>query len=661
MIFRLRAAYWAPIIWLVGSSVCAQEADYIPPIYPVETFAKQPTMRSPTLSPNGELVAYITTQFNGRKSVFAHPIAGIEDGKTMILPYYDNADIMFTRWANNDVLLTAYSYTGGNFLYRGMTTEQSRLIAATFDGEALNLVKPSKRQTKLFRDFENRKPVTFSYIASQANIVDMLPDDPDHILLGLEDDLDGDIDIRKINLHTADYTIEQWGRKDMYSWLTDENHKPALSFSDYGDDPKLYIADHKRDLWSYEGIYALLEKEIYPTTILSDGKTALFSARNAQGNKGLCEVDLTSGSIVRWLFSHESYDLEGLYRSDITNKIIGTGYIDTAYRQVFMDGLEKRILRSVNKSLPNAHNQLLSSDKSGNRWLVYSFTQGATPKIFYLDWTARQLLELADLYADLNDRDVAQVSMEKLVTRDGLEIEVYITTPVGRSGPLPTILLPHGGPWSRDYIRFDPWAQFFANRGYRVLQPNFRGSDGYGKAFEDLGKQAWGLSMQDDLTDTVKWAIAQSLTQAERVCIVGGSYGGYAALMGVVKTPDLFQCAIALNGVADLPLLWNDERDFLWYREMREEIGENRRDLKTISPYHRAEEISKPVLLIAAKDDSRINYKHSKKMYKKLKKLKKPVKYIELKSGGHSVDVDAERVKMFKAMGKFVEDAIGGG
>jgi dipeptidyl aminopeptidase/acylaminoacyl peptidase len=113
--------------------------------------------------------------------------------------------------------------------------------------------------------------------------------------------------------------------------------------------------------------------------------------------------------------------------------------------------------------------------------------------------------------------------------------------------------------------------------------------------------------------------------------------------------------------VADLPLLWNDERDFLWYKKMREEIGENRKDIKTISPYHRAKEITKPVLLIAAKDDWRVNYKHSRKMYKKLKNLKKPVKYIELKSGGHSVDVDAERIKMFKAMGKFVDAAIGGG
>jgi dienelactone hydrolase len=661
MVSRHIATWCAAITWLVGTGALAQETDYIPPIYPVEVFAKLPMVSQPKLSPNGKSIAYVTSVFNGRKTVLAHPITGMEKGKTIVLPSIKQADVLYTTWANDDVLLTAYSFYGPNFLYRGLQIEQSRMFASSFETGSFNVVKASKEQKRKFRNPLTGMGSNASMAANQADILDLLPNDPEHILLAIDDDLDGDIDVRKISVKNGDYSIAQGGKKGIYSWLTDENNTPALGYSTYDDDPNLYIAKHKRKQWSFDAIYALLDKEIYPITVLEDGTTALVQARNQYGRLSLGRVSLFNGELIEWLYSHPTYDIADVYRSDITNKVVGTGYIDTRFRQVFISGIEKKVLAFINRAYPDANNRLLSSDKSGKLWLFYSYKQGQSPKVHSLNWEAKKITQFVDLYEDIEDGDVAPVQMHKIRARDGIEFEVYLTKPVGRAGPLPTILLPHGGPWSRDRIGFDAWAQFFANRGYLVLQPNFRGSTGYGIEFEDLGEKAWGQTMQDDLTDTVKWAVEQSLSHAGRICIVGGSYGGYAALMGVVKTPDLFQCAISLNGVADLPLLWNDERDFLWYKKMREEIGENRKDIKTISPYHRAKEITKPVLLIAAKDDWRVNYKHSRKMYKKLKNLKKPVKYIELKSGGHSVDVDAERIKMFKAMGKFVDAAIGGG
>jgi len=168
--------------------------------------------------------------------------------------------------------------------------------------------------------------------------------------------------------------------------------------------------------------------------------------------------------------------------------------------------------------------------------------------------------------------------------------------------------------------------------------------------------------MQDDVTDTALCGTRENLIDRERICIVGWSSGGYAALMGAVKTPDLFTCAVSINGVADLPMLWtSDGRKFIGGKEWRKSIGENREDLAEISPYGRADEIKIPIMLIAAKDDARVDYKHSKKMYKALKKQRKKVQYIELKSGGHSINVDNERIKFMAAMGKFIDRQLAGG
>lgn len=646
-------------LWAFVNYGFAAQEEEAPLQYPVETYAKLPFVFSPKLSPNGKFVAYISTAFSGRKSLLAHPVSGLEKGKTMFLPHVKQADISSFVWANDDVLLVTYSYYGPNSLYRSIQLEQTRLVAASLKDGSYNLIKASKDQKRKFRDSRTGQSSNTAFSAIQSNIVDLLPDDPEHILLAIDDDLDGDIDIRKIEVATGDYSVIQKGRKGIYRWLTDQNNEPALGYSVYAMKPSLFITREKQEQWSYDGIYALLENEAFPVEIYDDGNSALFSALNEHGRRSLGRFDLTNGALIEWVYSNPSYDIADIYQSDITRRVNGTGYYDTEFRQVFLSGKEKSVLKFVNESFPQASNTLISSDRGGNLWMVRSRTDRGTPKVFTVDWRAKRIAQFIDQREDIEDEDVAPVSMHTVTMRDGLEIEVYVTTPIGRGGAnLPTVLLPHGGPWARDSSSFDVWAQFFANRGYLVLQPNFRGSTGYGVAFEDLGDQAWGAEMQDDLTDTVHWAVSENLTDEKRVCIVGGSYGGYAALMGVVKTPDQFQCAISINGVADVPLLWNDEANFLWSERMRELIGESRKNTKTISPYHRADEITKPVLLIAAKDDWRVNYKHSKKMYKRLRSQGKTVKYLQLKTGGHGVDVDAERILWFKAMDSFLAEHL---
>ncbi|MEM6682115.1 MAG: prolyl oligopeptidase family serine peptidase [Pseudomonadota bacterium] len=638
----------------IGCAVAG--ASDIPPLYPVEAYAKLPMVMQPKLSPDGKSIAYITTAATGRKAVIAHPISGVRTDETLVMPHIDKADIADFFWANNDTLLAVYSLYAPNPYYRGLMVEQSRLIAANLEKGIYNIVKPSRDQRRKFDSYGRSSRSRISYAASQGNILDLLPNDPNHILLAIDSNIEGQVDVRKINVNTGDFSIVQNGKQDIYDWLTDSDHDVALGYSLYDDKPNLYLPKKHRDRWSFKAIYQLLSDDIRPIQIDEGNTTAVFVVGNEAGREALGRFDLTSGDFVEWVYSNKRYDIAGWIRSGTTGKIIGATYQDNVLQQVFFAKDMRLIQKSVNAALPGQTNLLFGSDHGRKLWLIKTSKPGAKSLFYSLNWSAKSMSFFADGFESIKDEHVAPVTAHTVAMRDGLEIEVYVTTPIGRGDRnLPTIMMPHGGPWVRDSARFDAWAQFFANRGYLVLQPNFRGSDGYGIAFEDLGQGQWGKAMQDDLTDSLSWAVDQGLADRDRVCIVGGSYGGYAAMMGVVKTPDQFQCAVSINGVIDLPLLWRDDTDFLFYKRFREKLGENRADLKDISPYHRAKEITKPVLLIAAKDDWRVNYKHSKKMYRRLKKLKKPVEYLELKTGGHSIDVDASRIKWFTAMGDFVD------
>ncbi|MEM7568802.1 MAG: prolyl oligopeptidase family serine peptidase [Pseudomonadota bacterium] len=646
--------------WGNSASASDQSAAAVPPLYPAKSFAELPMVMQPKLSPDGKSVAYITSAVDGRKGAVAHPINGKTKSNTIYMPHLDKADVLWVAWANNDVLLVAYSFFAPNPFYQGAQVEQTRLLAASLKDGAYNLVKASRKQKLKTRD-ENPVPrKNQSIAANQTDIVDFLRDDPEHILLATDSDVTGRIDVRKINVRTGKYKIVQKGRNGIYEWLTDSENEIALGYSVFDDKPKLFISKKHEKTWSYDAIYALLAQDFIPIWLYAEDATGVFYAENAFGRRSFARYDLITGKLIETFYSHAQYDASILSRNTANGDIIGSGYVDTQQRQIFFKNPERKMLAAVDTVFTNASNRLYNSDDTRQTWLLSTSKAGVPKKYYRLDWSIRELLPFAKEYPDLDDTHLAAPTMRKITMRDGLEIEVYITLPLGRGNRnLPAVLVPHGGPWARDDAGFDAQAQFFANRGYVVLQPNFRGSAGYGKKFEDLGIGQWGKAMQDDLTDTVSWAVKERLVDPKRVCIVGGSYGGYAAMMGVVKTPDQFQCAISINGVIDIPRLWRDDRKYLFYKRFREKLGSPASDLSKISPFHRANEITKPVLLIAAKDDWRVNYKHSSSMYKKLKTLKKPVEYLELKTGGHGIDVDANRIKWFKAMDAFLAKHLG--
>ena len=245
--------------------------------------------------------------------------------------------------------------------------------------------------------------------------------------------------------------------------------------------------------------------------------------------------------------------------------------------------------------------------------------------------------------------------------RDGLDIEAYLTVPMSyKDGqPVPAIVLPHGGPMVRTYGGFDWLVQFLANRGYVVIQPNFRGSSGYGFQFEMQAVQNWGERMQDDLADAANWMIDQELAIPGKICIVGGSYGGYASLMAAAKQQDTFSCAASINGVSDQWEVWASARRYMSKEIIRKQLGTNKEDLMARSPISYTKTIDIPVLLIHGEKDRVVPVTHSRRMDKALRKAGKQVKYVELDNGNHSLSIEQNRIETLRLLEEFLLANLG--
>jgi dipeptidyl aminopeptidase/acylaminoacyl peptidase len=325
-------------------------------------------------------------------------------------------------------------------------------------------------------------------------------------------------------------------------------------------------------------------------------------------------------------------------------------------------------LQAIDRGLKDRDNLLLNMSQDAQRYLVYSSGNGKPGEYYLGDRRTGELALLGETYPALDPAQLVGKETSRIKARDGLALNTYLSLPAGRrlgdgGAPLPLILFPHGGPQSRDDDDFDPWTEFLANRGYAVLQVNFRGSDGYGRQFKDAGLRRWGMEMQDDLTDAGQWAIAQKIADAKRVCIVGGSYGGYAALMGVVKTPELYRCAVSLAGVSDLQEMISFDLRYIGGSLVMNQIGDpwkDRERLRATSPALQADRIRVPVLLVHGTDDLVVPVAQSQDMAKALRSAGKKFKYIEQEGGDHHLSSNAQRLEFFKAMEGFLAENLKG-
>ncbi len=451
-----------------------------------------------------------------------------------------------------------------------------------------------------------------------AEVVHPLPGEPDHILVAAH--RNSNFDLWRLDLATGDEERVERGGSNTVQWAANEQGRAMFRLDvDVDDDrARIYRRRSGSDRWSRDETLSLDEfvdyihranRSIWAANT-DDDNTVLVAVRpEGAERRGVYEFDLEADEIGEQVWEHPTYDLATVLRDELSDRMIAATYLDDRVRTHFFD---RRL---------NAHFQALTAyfeadavvyplDVTANALLL--FVTGPQEPGSYYAYTldTSEVRPLAAVNPALLGTRLSRVTSERVTTRDGLVIDVFVTHPAGTApgAALPTVVMPHGGPESRDSFGFDPIAQYFAAEGWRVLQPNFRGSEGYGRSFASAAHGEWSRAVQNDITDTLDWAINSGLTVRDRVCIAGFSYGGYAALAGAFATPDAYRCVVSVAGITDPEAFidWSRENrpDAVeyWTRQIGDPVGDSD-TVRAMSPVHQIDRMRSPILLLHGNED----------------------------------------------------------
>jgi dipeptidyl aminopeptidase/acylaminoacyl peptidase len=616
---------------------------------PSESFSQLPQHSQLSLSASGNQLAYIINLQDPEVALLTTINLLGGEKKHLIKSDNETTKVNWFTWANEKTLIVSVRFASSR---GGVDTTETRLVAVDVDSkEAIprNLLNPRL----VFgggKHFSQR----------QDNIVSFLPYDSDNILVAVDLEVANLPDVYKINVNTGKKKRIARGKMSIRNWMADQQGNlrlgEALNYKTGEASLRVQIGDD--DKWHKIFEYnALKEPGVTPLGFALDPNILYYNAYH-NDKKAIFTLNLQTREKTL-IFADENYDVDGgLIYSRKTRDVIGINHSNSPDGRIYWDTNMKKFQQSLNKTLPDRNNYLVGFSEDENIFILYT-ENDHTPGIFYIGNRKEGSLNIKfEQYPGLDPEALAKHEFVTYTARDGTKIEGYLTRPLGMSKPVATILSPHGGPGTREVGGFDYWTAFFANRGYAVFRPNFRGSSGYGYEFAQSQVQGWGLTMQDDLTDAARWLIEQKIANPNRMCIVGASFGGYAAQMAAVKTPGLFKCAISFAGVSDLKRLVSESRHYINRKFVKKQIGDDSDDLETRSPYYQAAKINIPMLLIHGEDDRVVDVKQSRSMVEELTDLGKPVEYIEFENGDHYLSLQRNRHSTFNAMDKFLKQHL---
>ena len=395
-------------------------------------------------------------------------------------------------------------------------------------------------------------------------------------------------------------------------------------------------------------------------TILADNETLLFVDYSKHDRGALVSWSLRTGRPMAEIFVPPEGEITGLVLSNDQATLLGIHYEGDKPHVHWLDREMAAIQANLDQGFPGMINTIMDMSDDRKRLVVRSWSDVESGVTFLLDLTRPQpkLMPLGSARPDLDSKLLAPMEAVHLKARDGLDLPGYLTRPKGAQGPQPFILLPHGGPYGpRDSWGYDGEVQFLANRGYAVLQLNFRGSGGLGRKHLEAGRLEWGKKMQDDVTDAVKWAIAQGIADPKRVAIYGASYGGYAAMAGVAFTPELYRCAVNYVGAVDMAVLGDrDMGGSTVFNELFLEkwVHPDMEELKRRSPVNHVADIRVPTLHAYGENDPRVKIRQWKKLRAELDKHHKPYEVFNQGDEGHGFRNAPARIKFYLKLEEFL-------
>jgi len=493
----------------------------------------------------------------------------------------------------------------------------------------------------------------------RAQIVNALVDSDDELLIGLNKRNPQLFDVYRLNVKSGELKLEVENPGGVSQWVADHQGKVRAAIKTDGVNQTLLYRATEND--AFKPILTTdFRASMTPAFFTFDNQRLYAISNIGRDRAAAVEFDPATAKETKVIFEHPEVDVSGLRYSDKRKVLTVATYVTAKAERHFFDPEFEGIYQKAMKALPGYQIEFVSVDRA-EQVMTLAATSDRSRGTYYLyDRQADKLTKLADLAPWLDESRLAQMKPIQYKSRDGLTINGYLTLPAGQAAKnLPVVVNPHGGPWARDVWRFNPEVQFLANRGYAVLQMNFRGSTGYGRKFWEASFKQWGKTMQDDVSDGVKHLIAEGIADPKRVCIYGGSYGGYATLAGLAFTPELYACGVDYVGVSNLftfmktiPPYWKP------YLEMLHEmVGHPERDkdlMAAASPVMHADKMRAPLLIAQGAKDPRVNIDESNQMVEALRKKGVEVPYLVKENEGHGFSNEENRFEFYEAMEKFL-------
>ena len=604
----------------IGSAFALARAEAASPP-PVEAFTRLPNLYQAQLSPDGERLA-VLMPIDGKKTLVILP-ANKDSG---IKPQVASAgDWEFSHffWKTKDELFAQLNRT--------------RLVRGSQPTWESHIVRFNIATGKLV---EALKGLPFV-------MVDAMMRDPEHMLISGGP-------LIKVDLYNDNLTTLVKGPGDVSEWFLDQQYLPRAVESYRDHKSAFYTIDGDGNFKQFQSMKFGTGPRFEVLGVAEDPTHLIVLSDHEAGLLGAYEYDPAKGSFVRQLASASGRDVSGPILWD--GRVVGVSQPKPVYFDISANGLQSL----VDKALPDTGNTIVQMTPDHRFALVRAVSSDRPTALYKLTLGDKKKLDLigAD-YPELEGLALAPVKKVQYTARDGQRIEAILTLPTGQTGPVPFVVLPHGGPTAHDNEAFDYWTQFLASRGYGVLQPNFRGSTGYGAAFMRAGYAQWGGVMQNDVDDGAKWLIEQHLAGAGRICIVGGSYGGYVALEAAVTRPDLYRCAAAWAPVTDIGDLVH-RLDLFDYKDPNTPtIGKSGTDADAVSPSQHADKITIPILIGHGEQDYTVPVEHTRTMEAALKKAGKPAEVVYYKDENHYLSLASTRRDFFTRLEAFLGRAIG--
>lgn len=623
---------------LAAAAVCAADP------LPIEYFTRDDDFGLIRISPDGEYLA--ATAGGGELSALI--FIELESAKiTGGVRARQGDEITGFNWVSDTRVIYHYGERHGG---REYVSDTGEIYAVDRDGTRDAILYGYRASNQRTGSRLGRREST----NASGELLSVLENDDDHILIlerpweqrgnALYLDADAAARITLLDVYSGDSDYRGFVPLKLAEVIVDANEQVrfAIGYNTESDLSVIWKPEVDAE-WTQFELPGFVDDTVIPRRFTSDGSGVFFTAVAAgESLDTLYRLDLATQTVER-LYQHPYAEIGTVVTDLADNSVIGVRVQSERLEYHWIDAEDPaaRLYRMLQRAFPGKAVEITSVTADGKRAVVFVYAD-VNPGDYYLfDVENKHAEYLRATRSWVDPRLMRPKEPVTIAARDGLTLHGYLTRPRDGDGPFPLVVLPHGGPHGlRDGWNFDWEVQLLANRGYAVLQVNFRGSGGYGLDFLEAGYGEWGALMQDDLTDATRWAIGQGITEADSICIYGSSYGAYAALMGAVREPGLYRCAIGHAGVYDLELMfeagdvqrWDVGQAFL-----ETFLGEDPELLRKRSPAYHAERIQAPVMLIHGKDDWRADFEHAVRMREALEDAGKTVEWLALGGEGHGI------------------------